>query len=246
MRIRIAVIVIIAIMLPSVVVAQDEQVPGSSGAQETPRAELSNSQLTAEVVRLTQQLNQLSGTVTNNATLIQQLKTELGALTDEINNQLATQKEILDAITQPDSQGNHVLSLTSIMEKSPEFRDDVRNVVDKSFERTGGLRIENKMATDQDIIVNQRLYRIPAGAQVRLEGIPAGTVSTQLPGLAIVNWTIGPPNYEQSLSIVPRYTTLRPIAPTTSSFQVQPGFYSPTSQATYLAPWSPVTFSSGW
>ncbi len=154
-------------------------------------------------------------------------------LTDELTDQGNRQREILDQITATDDNGEVYLTLNSIMKKSATAREEVREAVERSIRQQGTLSIENKMGTVQDILVNRVQYHVHAGATLNLT-VPVGTVSTQLPGQRIVNWTIGVPNYRQSISIKPRYTAAR-VPSYSSTWVSQPIYYE--TPVYYNDPW---------
>ena len=107
------------------------------------------------------------------------------------------------------------LRLSANMEKSEEFRDDVRKAVHQSLETHGEFSIHNRMANYQRIVVNQKEYGLNADEILTLK-VPVGTVTAQLPGQALTNWTVGAPNYSQKIEIVPEAyatttTAYRPV-----------------------------------
>ena len=162
--------------------------------------------------------------VSDNAIQIGDLTEQVGLALVTSNNQYTQHQEILDKITASDDNGEVYLTLNSIMKKSATAREEVREAVERSIRRQGTLSIENKMGTVQDILVNRVQYHVHAGATLNLT-VPVGTVSTQLPGQRIVNWTIGVPNYRQSISIKPRYTAAR-VPIDSSTWVSQPIYYN--------------------
>jgi hypothetical protein len=120
----------------------------------------------------------------------------------QMQEQLARQQAILDAIVQRDAQGNDVLRLSANMARSDEFRADVRQAVHQSLESHGDVVIRNMMAGDQRVSVNQKEYSLGPGEVLNLK-VPVGTVSVQLPGQALTNWTLTAPEYLQKIDIVP-------------------------------------------
>ena len=182
-------------------------------------------------------VNENVNLIGNNASqigdLIELLKKTRDDLTDDLNNQHNQQQDILDKIATTDDNGEIYLTLNSIMKKSATAREEVREAVERSIRQQGTLSIENKMGTAQDILVNRVQYRVHAGATLNLT-VPVGTVSTQLPGQRIVNWTIGVPNYLQSISINPRYTAAR-VPIDSSTWVSQPIYYE--TPIYYNDPW---------
>ncbi len=58
------------------------------------------------------------------------------------------------------------------------------------------------MANHQQIVVNQKEYGLGADEILTLK-VPVGTVTAQLPGQPLTNWTVAAPNYSQKIEIVP-------------------------------------------
>jgi hypothetical protein len=89
------------------------------------------------------------------------------------------------------------------MEQSEEFREDVRKAVHQALQTHGELTIWNRMSTRQQIVVNQKPYEIDPD-EILLVTAPVGTVSAQLPGQGLTNWTLSAPTYSQKIEIVPQ------------------------------------------
>jgi len=169
-----------------------------------------------ELADLTQRVAALEGDVQAITSAIKDNASQITDLSDLVKNafiklsdQDAKQQTILDAISATDENGEIYLPLNSIMNKSATARHEVRNAVEQSIRSQGTLTIINEMGTAQDVIVNHIQHHVHAGATLNIT-VPVGTVTTQLPGQDIENWTIGVPNYKQSVSIKPRYTAARP------------------------------------
>ena len=165
--------------------------------------------LTKRVAALEGDFNALESKINDNASQISRLSELVGDAFSKLTDQDAKQQSILDAISATDENGEIYITLNSIMKKSATARHEVQRAVEQSIRSEGTLSIVNEMGTSQDIIVNHIQHHVHAGATLNLT-VPVGTVSTQLPGQDIVNWTIGVPNYRQSVSIKPRrYTAAR-------------------------------------
>ncbi|MCH8841208.1 MAG: methyl-accepting chemotaxis protein [Planctomycetes bacterium] len=189
--------------------------------------------LAKRVAALEGDFKSLDAVVNDNASQIGKLTELLGQAVGELTDQGNRQREIIDQITATDDNGEVYLTLNSIMNKSTKAREEVREAVERSIRKQGTLSIENKMGTVQDILVNRVQYHVHAGATLNLT-VPVGTVSTQLPGQKIVNWTIGVPNYRQSISIKPRYTAAR-VSSVSSTWVSQPIYYE--TPIYYNDPW---------
>jgi len=165
--------------------------------------------LTKRVAALEGDFNSLESKINDNASQIRQLSELVGDAFTKLQDQDAKQQTILDKISATDENGEIYLPLNSIMSRSATARQEVRNAVEQSIRKQGTLTIVNEMGISQDIIVNRTQHHVHPGATLNLT-VPVGTVSTQLPGQKVVNWTIGVPNYRQSVSIKPqRYTAGR-------------------------------------
>lgn len=207
-------------------------------AQETSSAEVA-----VELESIKQQLRTLSEnltktveTVAEHETQIGQLKNQLATLTTQINDEIAKQQQILDAIAQTDSSGRHVPRLSAAMQ-SQEFQQEMHQAVHDSLGQSGTLRITNKTAQYQQIFVNRQQHGVGAGEILTLK-VPVGTVTTEIPGREIKNWTVTAPNYEQNVELVPTSTPIttyvaRPI------YTPPPVYYNPypfTSNFAYYWP----------
>lgn len=170
-------------------------------------------QLTKDVLDLQWKLATAMENVTKLADQVRIIK-ETGAansaaidrLTTLINDELHKQQVILDAITQKDSAGNDVLRLSANMERSEEFRDDMRKAVNQSLDTQGEFSIHNRMTTPQRLLVNRTEYTLNPDEILTLK-VPVGTVTARLPGQPLTNWTVGAPTYSQKIEIVPDTTT---------------------------------------
>ncbi len=189
--------------------------------------------LAKRVAALEGDFESLDAQVNHNTSHVADLAERVELALDQINTIIGKQQDILDDITTRDDDGEVYLTLNSIMNKSTKAREEVREAVERSIRKQGTLSIENKMGTVQDILVNRVQYHVHAGATLNLT-VPVGTVSTQLPGQKIVNWTIGVPNYRQSISIKPRYTAAR-VPSVSSTWVSQPIYYE--TPIYYNDPW---------
>lgn len=128
--------------------------------------------------------------------------TRLDTLMQQQQEQLSRQQAILDAIVRKDAAGRDVLQLSTTMEQSEEFREDVRKVVHEALQTHGEMTIWNRMSTSQPIVVNQKSYDLGPD-EILTVTVPVGTVTAQLPGQALTNWTLSAPTYSQKIEIVP-------------------------------------------
>lgn len=177
----------------------------------------------AELKIIREQLRTLSGNftqvverVSEQETQIGQLRREMTDLTTQINEEIAKQQQILEAIAHKDSAGLQVPRLSAAMQ-SGEFREEMRQAVHDSLKTTGTLKIANRTNDYHRIFVNRAEFGVAAGQELSLQ-VPVGTVSTQLPGRDLKNWTVAAPRYEQTIEIVPEAVPVttyvaRPILP---------------------------------
>jgi hypothetical protein len=123
----------------------------------------------------------------------------------------ATQNGKLDSIAKSVSQGGAETWIPNIKRAwdVPEFRQDMRRVVHGSMRRQGTLWIHNRTGVAHTVLVNnsQHVYVGP-GEDREVANLSVGTISTELLGYERPrNWTLGPPNYEQHVNIVPSLPT---------------------------------------
>lgn len=214
------------VLLPVAATAQQTP-PAAQPANEVEQLKAKLDTALRSLADLTAQVEKNTQAIDNNLTLInevlekqRQLRESLEDLRQTQQEQFVQQQQVLDAIAQPDSSGNNVLRLSAAMESSPEFREDVRQAVHDSLAQEGTLILHNKMATTQEVTINRQQHSIPAGEVLTLK-VPVGTLTAQLPGQRITNWTIAAPTYEQRIDVVPdtsaTVTALRPLTGTSAT-----------------------------
>jgi hypothetical protein len=155
-------------------------------------------------------LDKLTTTINTQTADIGKLRGDLGSLTTTANSELDLVRQTLNDIARPDSAGGHVPRLDAAM-KSPAFQQELQQAVHVALPKKGLFRIVNKMSTAQWIYVNLAGHYLQPGEVKTLE-LPLGTVTTQLPGQEIVNWTLahkGDGVYAESIDIVPTPTPTR-------------------------------------
>jgi hypothetical protein len=231
-------------MFPVTVFAQDEAGDDKidAGLPVNVTAELQS--MKDQLRLLSENLTKTVETVGEHETQIGQLKTDMMALTGQINEEIQKQQQILEAISQTDSSGSYVPRLSAAM-LSDDFRNEMKDAVNESLLKTGDFRIANKTSQYQRIHVNRQEYGVSTGETLTLK-VPVGTVTTQIPGRDLTNWTVSGPKYEQNIEIVPpsepiRTTVARPVyvppptnylAPT--NYVAPPVYYDPFT--TYYSP----------
>ena len=162
---------------------------------------------------------------------------ELEALKSMQQDANARQEQVLSSITQKDSSGTDVLRLSANMQKSEEFREEMQKAVHSSLRNTGEVLVRNKMATQQQIKINQNDYVIDAGETLKLE-VPVGTLTSRLPGQELMTWSITPPEYKQTIDIVPKsQTTVTAYRPADAAAPVTTYYSPPVAEVpVYTAP----------
>ena len=149
------------------------------------------------------EIERLAGVISDELKKQEAILAKLDVLMQQQQEQLARQQAILDAIVHKDASGRDVLQLSATMEQSEEFREDVRKAVHQALQTHGELTIWNRMSTRQQIVVNQKPYEIDPD-EILMVTAPVGTVSAQLPGQGLTNWTLSAPTYSQKIEIVPQ------------------------------------------
>lgn len=192
-----------------------------------------------------QETERLAGVIRDELKKHESILARLEALVQQQQDQLARQQAVLDAIARKDAAGRDVLQLSAPMDLSEEFREDVRKVVHQALQTHGELTIWNRMASRQQVIVNQKPYEIGPD-EILMVTVPVGTVTAQLPGQALTNWTLSAPTYSQKIEIVAEADATptqvaRPITePDTETMVPLPSGAVPTlEETTYVVPASP-------
>ena len=122
--------------------------------------------------------------------------------------------------------------------ENEQFRQDMSRAVHGSMDRQGTVWIHNKSAVGHTLLVNNSHYvYVGPGQDHRVEGLSVGTISTELVGYERPrNWSLGPPDYEQHINIVPnsptRVVAERPVSESATLRTV----YSPYSPPVYSTP----------
>ena len=185
------------------------------------------SELQKNVDRLTNTVEVLTGVTEKAATAeeLRALQDKVDTLSELVKKVNVKQEEgiaklrqglrevegIVSSISEDDGSGNQILALNNTM-KTTRGREEVTEVVHQAMKHHGTLRIRNTMAFEQRVAVNRREYRIRPGDILVLSGVPVGTIALELVGWEPPrNWTIAPPNYEESIDIVPRSPAPRVI-----------------------------------
>ncbi len=170
-----------------------------------------NSMVTREDIKDLVTKDELQGEVDKLTTLIQEqdgeiksLKNDLEITKETLRSEMIQQKQIIDVISRPDSQGKPILALNNIMKSSPEFRQELSGAVNNSLATEGTLVVNNKTSFDRFLKINNReTHRIPANTSQTFN-VGVGTVTTELVGEeAPKNWTIAAPSNQQVVDIEP-------------------------------------------
>lgn len=181
-------------------------------AQDPPQAQ----QLEARLRNIEQRLDDqeaahqaLEDAVTAQLAAQQKLLEDMQQLAENTLHLQQNQKRLLDEIAAWDSedQTQAHLRMDNVM-RSETGREQVREAVHDSMQRTGTLMLTNKTSTGQGVTINNRDYVwIPAGSPPVQVSVPVGSVSVQIQGREMTTWTITAPGYRQDLDIVPTYNS---------------------------------------
>jgi hypothetical protein len=133
-----------------------------------------------------------------------ELKSNLLSLQNELAEKDAELLEIVQAISERDSNNQPILALRSIMKSSDQFRQEMQKAVNESIQREGQLVVDNRTSGVQFLSVNGKTERIEALTR-HVFKVPVGTLTTELIGQeSAKNWTVGAPGYRQEIIIRPR------------------------------------------
>ena len=168
-----------------------------------------------------QAIKQLSEILRNTAAQIEEFDVRINGIETELRSDIARQEEILNAISTKDSTGLHIPRLSANMDQSADFKAEMVKAVHDSIHKQGTFKVVNRTSSYQRIYVNRKEYGVNARDTLTLEETPVGTVTTQLPGQRLENWTLGAPDYKEAIEIVPpstpTTTVQRPLTPVYSS-----------------------------
>jgi hypothetical protein len=170
-------------------------------------------QLRADLNRLQQNvaeqgknLTALTSTVRDQSSQLKSLKADFDRVTNTVDRQIAEQRRILEAISQPDSRGTPILRLRPIMAESSDFRQEMSEAVNGSIKPQGTVRVGNEMGVSYTIRVNGQNYTVAPNASIDVS-VPTGSATTELVGYEPPkNWAITAPGYLQMIRIHPRPT----------------------------------------
>ena len=182
--------------------------------------------------------------VLNNKNALAENGQRIDTLISQVTDQLARQQLILESISEKDEKGNNVLRLDGLMNTSEKFRQHMEDAVHRSLRTTGKITITNKMASYQEVQVNRNMIGIGAGETREIVELPVGTVTVRLAGQKTTNWTIGAPDYEENIDIVPttRWSVskvLPPVAPLAPAVPTANGPLYITPHSSYYFPAQP-------
>jgi len=157
-------------------------------------------------------IEELKKLVENNIAAMNALNDRVQALQDTVDLNLTDVNKILDEISTTDQvTGKAIPRMSYNFDTSSDFRNDMRQTVQKSIRRQGVLYVMNKTDKLQTLEVNgQKHYILPHTSNNDAVQIPvwAGSVTTRLlcsqgNPLSTHEWTIAPPRYAQRIEIVP-------------------------------------------
>jgi hypothetical protein len=156
-------------------------------------------------------IDKLQALILEQNTKIERLRTDASEVTTRVNGELSKHERILTEVARQDGD-RYVPQLSAAMAKE-SFRQELGAAVHASLRTRGQFRIVNKTATPQSIALNLVDQVLQPGEE-RTFDVPVGTVTTQLPGEPLVNWTLahkGEGVYAESIDIVPKTTVQRVV-----------------------------------
>lgn len=140
------------------------------------------------------------GKINANTAHLEQKQDEIRKLTNVVVDNRARISQITKAVGPVGSP--YTLDLKGLMNTRPAFREEMKDAVQRSLDRFGTLEVENRMGTSQLLRINQRDEWIPPYSARTFEGLPVGTLTTELVGYeAAKHLTITAPTYRQRLVI---------------------------------------------
>ncbi len=144
-------------------------------------------------------LNAIDGKLTDLGNRISKNENDIKDITDRLNEMEERQLQILTA----NESGGFRLNLPGQM-ANEDFQREFGDAIDDTIrKKVGTLTITNKMSSYQRVLVNRAEYGLRPSEKVEIK-LPAGTVTTELPGIeGVKTWMIGSPDYSQSIDIVP-------------------------------------------
>jgi hypothetical protein len=216
---------------------------GSTQPEDTAPETMTRAELEATVRKLRVELDY-------HLTMIQANTAAIGALqenvSEEIRQTLVAQQKILEAISRQDSSGRPVLNLQANMEASEEFAQDFRQAVQSTHPDSGVVAVRNLTGQVQEIWINNQRHHV-VDQNVMQFSVPLGTAVVELPNGTRTTWTIGPPNYQAKIKLVPNTVARRVDPGQTESMPLDrtvttlmPTVTAPTPPPTVIAP--PVVY----
>lgn len=127
------------------------------------------------------------------------------------NGLVEQHRDILEQISRTSDGTTYVPSIEANMQRDG-FGDEMRRVVNASIDGESSITITNKTGTTHTITVNATRYSLAPGESRSID-VPTGNVSTRLAGQDVVNWSVGPPRYNQRLQILNRPGAITYLCP---------------------------------
>lgn len=109
-------------------------------------------------------------------------------------------------ISMSGGSGRSIPDVRAIME-DPAGREALDQAVHGVMQRSGTLVVENRMDSSYRLLLNNQTYIDIGPRETKRIPVGLGTITTELVGFeSPKNWSMGPPNYEQSIVIGPKPT----------------------------------------
>lgn len=134
-------------------------------------------------------------------------RTEFDSLKSLVLDNDAILGQIAKNVGGQGAESLYVPNVLGNMDKSPQFRGEMKEAVRNSMDQQGTMLVRNRTAGDKWIRIRgngvDKTVYVAGGAVVR-ESVPVGTLTTELLGYeGPRNWTIAPPNNAQTIDILP-------------------------------------------
>lgn len=209
MRTSLLPVVLVALLLAADAFGQTTENTAASPSDAAAKEQSLDSISQAELVRV---LRAIQDRLESHESIIQQNQAAIGDIQENLSNDvmrtLAGQQQVLESISRSDRTGRPVLDIRANMDSSEEFAEDFREAVRRTHPETGTVAVRNLTGETQEIWINNQRHYV-TDDQVQSFSVPLGTAVVELPNGTRTTWTIGPPEYEARVRLVPKRVTQR-------------------------------------
>jgi hypothetical protein len=132
------------------------------------------------------------------------LQTELQDLVQIAKDRSDLLETVVADISTSGGSGHSIADVRAIME-DPAGRKAMDQAVHGVMKRSGTLVVENRMDSNYRLLLNNETSIDIGPHETKRIPVGVGTITTELVGFeSVKSWSIGPPNYEQSIVIGPK------------------------------------------